>query len=545
MSGERAPTRALVPREIELKFDVLDLAAARGLVEADALDGLVATGPIAVVDITDRYLDTAAGSLQRAGWVARVRSGGGAADPVLALKSAAKPTRGGVHVREELEGPAEPDRPLRDWPESAARDRLRTLAGDEGLLETVVLEQRRRQRRFRDDDTDVEVSLDRVRTVVGDRVVDESLVLELEHKAGAEQRLVAIGRALRERPFLAPSATSKLARSLLAAERARWLGRLPDPAVTKTPGVTSDDLVGEAGRKVLALQLARVLAREPGTREGRDPEELHQMRVATRRMRAAWRVFGDAFEGRATRSIRADLRDLAAALGTVRDLDVLLEGLRGPEPSDGAREGAARGEPGLQPFVTALRRDRDKARRRLVRLLDSPGHGRWVRRCVELLTTPGASVVNQKATNPHHIRDTAASRIWLAYERLRAYDDDLRSTDIGTLHEIRIAGKRLRYAIEFVQEAIGPDVAPLLRSVTDLQDHLGALHDADVAAARARSFLAEQAARLLVAEAEAIGRYVRERDAEVVRLRDTIGPAWRGVAGPSFRRRLGRALACL
>ena len=74
----------------------------------------------------------------------------------------------------------------------------------------------------------------------------------------------------------------------------------PDIAlvVGKTPGVAADDHLAEAGRKVMRFHLARMLAREAGTRDGRDPEELHAMRVATRRQRAAWRVFGASFRDR-------------------------------------------------------------------------------------------------------------------------------------------------------------------------------------------------------------------------------------------------------
>ena len=87
---------------------------------------------------------------------------------------------------------------------------------------------------------------------------------------------------------------------------------MPEPSrhgegliVGKTPGVLASDNVAEAGRKVLRFHLARMIAREPGTREGSDPEELHGMRVATRRMRAAWRVFGDGVPRRAGRSATA------------------------------------------------------------------------------------------------------------------------------------------------------------------------------------------------------------------------------------------------
>ena len=78
----------------------------------------------------------------------------------------------------------------------------------------------------------------------------------------------------------------------------------PDPVATpklvvgKTPGVLADDSIAEAGRKVLRFHFARMLLREPGPRLGGDAEELHGMRVATRRQRAAWRIFGDGFRPR-------------------------------------------------------------------------------------------------------------------------------------------------------------------------------------------------------------------------------------------------------
>jgi hypothetical protein len=92
----------------------------------------------------------------------------------------------------------------------------------------------------------------------------------------------------------------------------------------QTPGVRGDDLWSEAGRKVLRLQLARMLARVPGVITGEDPEEVHAMRVAARRMRAAWRVFGDAFEREPMRRHRRDLREVGAGLGAVRDLDAVI-----------------------------------------------------------------------------------------------------------------------------------------------------------------------------------------------------------------------------
>ena len=87
----------------------------------------------------------------------------------------------------------------------------------------------------------------------------------------------------------------------------------------------TDDHLAEAGRKVLRFHLARMVAREAGTREGRDLEELHGMRVATRRQRAAWRVFGVAFDQKRTGRHQRRLKEVARDLGAVRDLDVLIE----------------------------------------------------------------------------------------------------------------------------------------------------------------------------------------------------------------------------
>jgi CHAD domain-containing protein len=148
-------------------------------------------------------------------------------------------------------------------------------------------------------------------------------------------------------------------------------------------------------------------------------------------------------------------------------------------------------------------------------------------------------------TEPHRVRDTAASRVHAAYEHVRSYEPVLRWADVETLHELRIAGKWLRYSLEFVREALGPDVDGLIARVTMLQDHLGLMHDADVAAHLARDFLVEHAGAISDAESSAIARYLVNREREVARLQRTVGRVWRGVAGVAFRRSLGRAIAAL
>lgn len=317
----------------------------------------------------------------------------------------------------------------------------------------------------------------------------------------------------------------------------------PDDArliVGKSPGVVADDHIGEAGRKVLRFHLARMLAREAGTREGIDAEELHAMRVATRRQRAAWRVFGESFRPARTKRYRNGLREIASRLGTVRDLDVLLEAADVYRADLPVTEQRA-----IEPMLRDWHGRRDDARVLLVRELDSGRYQRWVDDYRDFVRTDGAAVIPVLPTQPHRVRDTAPSRIWAAYEQVRAYEPVLRWADVETLHELRIAGKWLRYTLEFVREALEPEVTPLLARVTALQDHLGLMNDADVAAGMARTFLVEHAGDLSTLESAAIGRYLISREKEVARLRRTIAVPWRGVAGVGFRRALGRVVSTL
>jgi len=310
--------------------------------------------------------------------------------------------------------------------------------------------------------------------------------------------------------------------------------------VSKTPGVTADDHVAEAGRKLMRFHLARMLAREPGTREGKDPEELHAMRVATRRQRAAWRVFGASFRQRRTRRYRSGLREVAGRLGAVRDLDVLLEAADHYRADRPATEQRA-----LEPLLADWRDHREVARVLLVRELDSDGYQRWVDDYRDFVRTEGAAVLPVGPVQPHRVRDVMPSRIWTAYEAVRAYEPVLRWADVETLHDLRIAGKWLRYTLEFVREALGPDAGPLIERVTALQDHLGLMHDADVTASMARAFLVEHAGELSSLESAAIGRYLVDREREVTRLRRTLAVTWRSVDSLAYRRALGRVVAGL
>jgi len=258
-------------------------------------------------------------------------------------------------------------------------------------------------------------------------------------------------------------------------------------------------------------------------------------------MRAAWRVFGDGFRPRRTKRLRDRLRVVAGRLGAVRDLDVLLEAAVAHQAGLTPAEAAA-----FEPLVAAWRDEREAARIVLLRELDSPAYLRLVEDYRVFVVAEGEAVLAPASpVSPHRVRDTAGSRIWLAYEQVRAYESVLRWADIETVHQLRIAAKWLRYTLEFFREALGPEVDQLIPRVVALQDHLGWLNDADVAAGLARQFLVEHAGQLSEAESAAIGRYLVDRERELARLRRGVGVPWRGVSSLAYRRAIGRLVSGL
>jgi CHAD domain-containing protein len=560
--------------EVELKYRVTDPATGERLLLADQLGGLEATGgPARATQLEDRYVDTSDGAMAKAGFAVRLRQSG--ADTIVTVKSlAATNGDGGSVEREELEGPADRVAPAADWPASDARALVLEHAGDAPLVERVTVRQLRHVRQLKAGDSRVELSLDEVDVVSRGRIVRSFTELEAELVKGDASLLGALARRLDSESGLARSDHSKLEAALAALDgangddtvqpkerpskpkrtqvngavrpgdderdRPRADAAVPRLVVGKTPGVVAEDHLAEAGRKVMRFHLARMLDREPGVRNGDDIEDVHKMRVATRRQRAAWRVFGEAYKRGRTKAHRNGLRDVARRLGAVRDLDVQLETADAYRADQPVAEQRA-----IERLLDSWRQHRDDARALLIKELDSPAYERFLDDYLDFVRTDGAAAVQVSAMQPHRVRDTASSRIWAAYEQVRTYEPVLRWADITTLHELRIASKWLRYSLEFVQEALGEDSAPLIAKVTDLQDHLGLLNDADVASSMTRTFLVDHAGSLSSAENAAIGRFLVHREREIARLRRSIGTPWRAVAGLRFRRTLGRVVAGL
>lgn len=567
--------------EVEMKYEVSTPGGGDRYLVAPELGPFTPDGQVRSVRVEDRYVDSADWALARAGFATRLRKTSRGTEIGLKAHTA---SGGRLQRREEIEGPADEELVPAGWPASQARTVILELCGDEPLVELLTVRQLRRVRPLQAGATRAELSVDEVEVVSGGRVLDTFEELEVELKRGDEKPLAALVALFDADAGLRPVSRSKLDRavkSVLAAvpsmapeAQGRWLAAPPEllvgqpepdhtrveangsaPAAEggvkkfptrtrigpRTIGIGAEDSLPEAAAKVLRFHFSKMQRREAGTRTGVDVEDLHDMRVSTRRMRAAWRIFDGAFKAGKTKKIRRHLETLADRLGAVRDLDVLIEGLEAY--SVGLDEEQ---RPGLEPLLSLWRRQRANARTQLIAELDSDGYSSFIREMEEFLEA-GANTAAAVATPtaPHRVRDRAASEIWATYEAVRAYELVLPWADVETLHDLRIAAKWLRYALEFFGETLGPDGVRLLARVVALQDHLGLLHDADVATKLARDLLVARAGELSKPETEAIGAYLHSREREVARRRRALGPIWRAVNGAPFRRALGRATAAL
>lgn len=320
------------------------------------------------------------------------------------------------------------------------------------------------------------------------------------------------------------------------------------PARPLGPGVFADDLMAEAVRKILRFQFDVMLAHEEGSRNGKNIDDLHDMRVATRRMRAAFRLFGSYFQPKAIRQFEKDLRGTGRTLGAVRDLDVFkkkVELYAGSLPEERRH--------GLNPVLGRWRKDRKRARQELHDYLDSKRYRRFVEKFGEFLYTPGAGVDAVKPGDPapHQVRHVLTSGVWRLYETIWAYEVVLEGAPVATMHALRIDCKFLRYALEFFQEVLGPGAAGVIADVIAVQDHLGDLQDAVVASQVLNDFMADwhkqavKAGRSDVEEVKEIQAYLAYRSEEAKSLVAKFPEQWPRLDSVDFRRRLAEALATL
>jgi len=472
------------------------------------IDGVTATAlPQRNLDAV--YYDTPDLRLARRGITVRHRTG---EDDGWTVKLPEDGDRGSALVRNELTFPgaraAGPPPPVADLVHAHVRTsklgpvaRLRTrrtpveLRDEQGRSvaevvddEVSVFEGRRVAARFRE--VEVELAQDAPASLL-DRAVER-----LSH-AGA-------GR---------PDRTPKLVRAL------GWQAtRPPEPSPVE---LRDDATVSAVVRETLVAAITRLLQHDPGVRVGDDPEDVHQARVATRRLRSDLRTFRSVIDPAWLSVTSGELKWLGAVLGDVRDADVLLERLHRQSAELSSRDARA-----TAALLRRLTVQRDAAR---LALLAAFRGERYVVLLDRLIAASDAVPVADGDDKP--ARDALPELVRRPWNHLKKEIESL-DTDPAdeALHQVRIRAKRARYAAEAAAPVIGRPARAFAKAVADLQTVLGDHQDAVVA----EEWLRREGARSNTAALVA-GQLIARQQREAAATRKQWPSMWKRASAKKLR----------
>ena len=454
------------------------------------------------------YYDTADLRLARWGVTVRHRTGDGSGWTVKLPEG----DEGPALVRRELtfEGPA-------GRMPAAATSLIRAYARDTPLVPVARIRTVRTGVDLLDNEGAVvaEVVDDEVSVLHGGRVATRFREVEVELGARPPAGLLdAVVALLRQAGAGEPDATPKLMHALGARAQAA-----PEVAlVTLGKKPSAADLV----RQAVSAAVDRIMRHDPGVRIGDDPEDVHQARVGTRRLRSDLRTFSTLLDEEWLASLRDELRWLAGALGQVRDDDVLIERLRRqaatlPEPDTGA----------LAPIFRRLAIERDQARAELIEAMESPRYIALLERLIEAARQPQC----RKAADAP-AAEVVPGLVAAPWRKLKKAVDALPADPADVdLHQIRILAKRTRYAAEAAAPLVGKRAKAFASAVADLQEVLGDHQDAVVAEAWLRGAVEGADAAVSLAAGELIAVQM----AEAAEGRKRWPKAWKTASAKKLR----------
>ncbi|MDJ0973832.1 MAG: CHAD domain-containing protein [Planctomycetota bacterium] len=454
-----AETQADTQTHIEAELKLL-LADENGIdALLDAIRARAQLGSLVPTEHEDIYYDTPEGDLRKAGLGARVRRGKKPPSlmikPVLLAPQAVlvRPELGRTLVDGEPDGPA-----LRAF--LAAELGVDLDADPEPVL---LLKSARRKGVIEHAAFRAEICDDHVELALPDGSRTARLhEVELELLEGDLDALSAMVKELVQELDLQPSTLGKYvrARDLLGLPPFRY-------GVGKTE-LTADVEAQTLIRARLLRQLAKIRAHAPGTAVALDPEQLHDMRVASRRLRSGLRVFRKNLDKDARKALGNELKQLGRTLGELRDLDVHLE--------NAVRDRQTIGAEATDALLARLRARRGPVVQKVRAALGSTAFEALLEKAEWVIGSP------PPAAAPGGTAGALAARV-LRREAKRYARQIEALADVPTaddLHDVRIAGKRLRYAIEFVSPVLGDEAADAIQRLRLAQDELGAFQD-DVA----------------------------------------------------------------
>lgn len=450
----RTPHSPAAAAEIELKLRAPP-ARLRELLSSPLLRG---TGTARTLRLAATYYDTPDLQLWRNRIALRVRREGGRW--VQVVKGAGS-VQSGVHSRLELETEIRDSRPdpaaLPHDPLTRVLRSRKVAAALAPVLHTDIIRTLRLLAPA--PGVLIEAAIDRG-VIRSERRRETVCELELELKQGPVTALFDLALQLVAKLPLTLEHHSKAERGY-----ALYSARAAAPVKASAVRLTRAMDAGDAFRVIVAASLAQVQGNVRGLLDAADPEFLHQMRVGLRRLRSALDLFGEQL-GDVVAPHDAGLRTIAAGLGTARDWDVLVS------------ETMPRmvGLPAAAALAAACGPARLAARNKSKKLIKSKTYN-------ETMLALGRWLVLSQATDAIAWREparVAAAHILASrYARVLKRGRRLAQQSPAELHRLRIAIKKLRYAVEFFRDLFQVKEMTVQRDcLARLQDILGLINDA-------------------------------------------------------------------
>ena len=247
--------------------------------------------------------------------------------------------------------------------------------------------------------------------------------------------------------------------------------------MAKAKEITGLDCAADAllwATEVLRVRSEEVVSLREAALDFSDIEGVHAMRVATRRLRSALRDFLPLMEKRAIRRMKKDLKQLADALGSVRDQDVAILALE--KLQSGTRSKQIKD--GLETLLRERRGLRELARVNLTEIL-TVNHLEKLHEDFRLAVD--RAFKKNKRGGADSFNEIGRKVVAASLEEMYALGLSLyHPNDIEEIHELRIAAKRLRYAVELFMACWGEKIAPFAGEIAGMQSFLGEIHDCDV-----------------------------------------------------------------
>jgi CHAD domain-containing protein len=294
------------------------------------------------------------------------------------------------------------------------------------------------------------------------------------------------------------------------------------PLDIRSPGISPHDPLQDAAQKILRFHFAHLIHHEPGARTGEDPEDLHKMRVASRRMRCALRVLGPFFQDHELTPFAYVLKEITGMLGRVRDLDVFIIRI-----SENIKSEALPSSNHLARLLPLAEQDRDLARQEMIKFLDARPYQDFLKTFHHVLNTP----YPDPSSRP--LEDCLQDLLQERRSVIAQHRAGLTPASLPEQHKLRILVKRLRYTIEFFTDLLGPSQDEVLTVLKTIQDHLGALNDTK----QARAILTkweERRPKEAPGTVQAINHYTKVQESRQRGLFSSLPETWTRYDDPAF-----------